>query len=133
MDIKTLKSLKKVQRLLQLALLLLVMAEVLYILQMLFSYLWGVIGACLILVFRLAMYRMKKQTGWKHWLLLLLPVLVIIGPLIYLLVDVLFLSGTVIWIDVFLVCAFVVPIIIMFLAYYLLKKVILGSNESNIF
>lgn len=133
MDMKTQRSLKQVQRLLQLAILLLVMAEVLYILQTLFNYLWGVVGACLILIFRFVMYRMNKQSGWKQWLLLLIPVLVILGPLIYLMVDVLFFSATVVWLDVFLVCAFVIPIIIMALAYYLLKKVLLASNQSNIF
>lgn len=124
MQADDLKRLGLIQKLLQLAILLLVIAEIAYILQSFLSYVWGVVGACVVLLARFLMYRFGKQSGWQHVALMVLPLLVILGPLLYVLLDLIIVGGVAKWLDLFLLSAFVLPIVIMFFASRNIKAIV---------
>lgn len=110
------KRLALVQKLLQLAIVLLIIAEVAYVLLGLFDFFWGVMGALVVLLGRFVLFKFSKKSGWSHIVLMIIPALMIVGPLLYVLINLFIGSGLSQMLDVFLVCAFIFPIMIMFYA-----------------
>ncbi|NRB41203.1 MAG: hypothetical protein HRU20_22480 [Pseudomonadales bacterium] len=108
------KRLGLMQKLLKVAIVLLIIAELAYLLLSMFDYFWGVIGALGVLSARFVLFKFSKKGGWAHLLLMIIPALMIIGPLLYVLVDLFIGTGISSLIDVFLISAFVLPILILF-------------------
>ena len=107
------KRLVLIQKLLHLAILLLLIAEFSYLLSSMFDYIWGIVGAAAVLLLRFGLYKFSKQTGWMHIALMIIPGLMILGPLAFVFIDLFRGTGLLALLDLFLVCAFVLPILIM--------------------
>ena len=124
------KRLGLIQKLLKVAIVLLIIAELSYILLGMFDYIWGVVGALAVLAVRFGMFKFSKQRGWVHIALMIIPVMMIVAPLIYIVVGLFMGVGGVSFINLFLVCAFIVPILIMFYAGKVLQDIQL-HNEAE--
>ncbi|CAA0097088.1 Uncharacterised protein [BD1-7 clade bacterium] len=125
------KALIRVSRLLMVSMTLLVMAEVAFLLQGVFSYIAGVIGACVVLVARFLIYRYKDEKGWKQKLMMMLPLIAIVGPFFYLLFEIFYQGSTSLWLELILVCSFVLPVVTMYWCYRIVQGLIVRAHSAN--
>ena len=124
-----LKNLRFIHRILLVATVLLMMAEVGYVLMGVFNYVIAIVGALIILGYRFASYKLGKGKAWQQVALMVFPILVIFGPVLYTIIKLIAVGETALWLQLIVLLGFVLPILILLYTNRLLHQMI---NEANV-
>lgn len=129
MNIQELAVLKRTQSVLWITVGILLVAEVGYLLNTLFGYLGAFFGLCLLAAVQWYNVKQGSPYHWQKLLVIAVPVLTVIVPLLYLLIEIIFFGDSLFWVQLLFLLCFIVPLFLLVYAIQLIGS--LTGDEST--
>lgn len=130
MNLQELTVTKRIQKIIWLSIGILMMAEIGYLLQATFSYLFGIVGAAVI--FALHFYNLKQSQTfkWQKLIALGVPLLSILGPVVYLLLQIFLFDQKGFTLHLVFVLSFILPLLLLIYANRMLGRIITNASPK---
>ena len=130
MNTQELTVIKRIQMMIWVAIGILMMAEIGYLLQATFSYISAIIGAAII--FALHWYNLKQSQSlnWQKIVALVVPLVTILGPVVYLLVQIFSFDQKDLILHLVFILSFIVPLVLLIVVNRMLGRIINNASPK---